>query len=92
MIPLAEIPLGAIRLAAQICPTDRGDGPRWQIYIRRYVRTRFKRSKRIGWRWLGWEQDCFPKCVTRVEALRIARHHIKHLSARVNSQLLSPNS
>lgn len=73
--------LGQIKFSAQIVPNTISP-ERWDIFIRRFTCVRFASSGRIGWRWDRFEPDQFPSYTSRIEALRVARHHIKQLYAR----------
>lgn len=68
---MAEEPkLGTLRYQAQTWPLRDGDFA-WLIRI--HKRVQFKRSKRVGWKSLGWVSDKGGRAPTRLEAQRAAR-------------------
>jgi hypothetical protein len=69
-----EIPLGTLRYSIS-CWQESYGNKRWSYVIRAYKRVCFKRSKRIGWRNLGFVcADYVSKdFATREEALTAAK-------------------
>ena len=55
---------------------------RWHCVLKKHVRVTFKRSKRVGWRWMGYVKVTdYPKAgfATRAEALAFAQNLRKEL-------------
>ena len=77
--------IGQIRYAAEIRPDNRGVYESFETMMTRYRRVRFKRG-RVGWQWEAYEAVPFPNYPTRLEALRVARRHIKQLYKRLPSE------
>jgi hypothetical protein len=59
----------------QITTWQDGRDQKWHFIMYKFLRTTFKRSKRIGWHYMGWvKTDCDGKSfASRAEALAAAR-------------------
>jgi hypothetical protein len=80
---MKEIPLGTVRYSISCWEGTYAVKGKWFFQIRKYRRVIFKRSKREGWRWLGFvSKPTSPEFASRAEALAAARTEKKTLQDR----------
>jgi len=70
----SRIPIGHIRYRIATSQDTWGERA-WHFIISKHVRTKFKRSGRIGWKFMGWVKTPADNqsFATRKEALTIAQ-------------------